>query len=382
MFMNTVMVLNGESRTSLPLVRSLGKSKTRVVVGGTSRLSRSFFSKYCYKSFVYRNHLGEKTLLRDIVSAIKQYSPDILFPAGSDTTRLCVMHRQIFNKYTVLVPLPSKKVFNLVDNKATLTQLATMHKLPVPYTIYPRDVKELELCKHKLPYPVIIKPTIATGSKGIQVAYDEKGLIKGYETLSRMRPGKFWQNMSEVIVQKFRPSNTTSAYVILKDGKCFAYMMMHNLIHYPHPFGPPVRNITVSHPQLKASLLKFLTKIGWEGLACISFITDPDDGQLKMIDFNPRVWGQMDASVAAGIDFPRICFLLAMGQEVIPVLDYKSGLIVSHPFGEFANALRAKHKLSLLNKYVKAKCMSNLDWSDPVPHLVHGMEYVAGKSIL
>jgi predicted ATP-grasp superfamily ATP-dependent carboligase len=377
--MRSVLVLGGETRMGLAVTRSLGKAGSRVFVAGNKKISRSFYSKYCSKRRMY-NSANKDVLYRNVIDIVKELRPDVIFPATFETTELVVERKKELSRLARIIPIPDFKLFNAVNDKALLTKLAHRYGVDVPITFFPKEMGDIKKIRDELPYPVLIKPRIACGSNGCTVINGPEELTKGYN-LGDAKSS--WYRYGEPIIQKFRPSNTTSAYYLMHEGTVYGFMMIENLLHHPYPFGPPIRNITIHNMDLKKKLDSFLKAIRWEGLACISFIRDPDDSKLKIIDFNPRVWGQMDASICFGVDFPKIAFNLALGNVVQPTVKYKNGQIFSHIwFGELANALKSQNKLKNLAELTRLRSVKNIMAEDPIPNMVQCLDLIKDGLIL
>ena len=56
-------------------------------------------------------------------------------------------------------------------------------------------------------------------------------------------------------------------------------------------------------------------ELGFDGLVEVEFKRDPRDGELKLLDINPRVWGWHTLAQRAGVDFPYLLWRLARGER-------------------------------------------------------------------
>jgi len=85
---------------------------------------------------------------------------------------------------------------------------------------------------------------------------------------------------------------------------------------WPRPVGVTARGRTVPvDPDLRAAIERLLQALGWCGLAQLQFLTS-DDGQSRLIDFNPRFYGSLPLAVSAGANHPDTWARLATGRPV------------------------------------------------------------------
>ena len=73
---------------------------------------------------------------------------------------------------------------------------------------------------------------------------------------------------------------------------------------------------TVDEPQIIEPAVRLLAAIRFTGLIEVEFKRDPRNGQYKVLDVNPRVWGWHTLSRRAGVDFPYLLWLLIRGEPV------------------------------------------------------------------
>jgi D-aspartate ligase len=62
--------------------------------------------------------------------------------------------------------------------------------------------------------------------------------------------------------------------------------------------------------------LRLLTAIRYTGLVEVEFKRDWRDGQFKLLDLNPRVWGWHTVGNRAGVDFSYLLWLLMCGEPI------------------------------------------------------------------
>jgi len=57
----------------------------------------------------------------------------------------------------------------------------------------------------------------------------------------------------------------------------------------------------------------------------VEFKIDSRDGKAKLLEVNPRFWGSLALAINAGVNFPYLLTLVALGLDFPPVVDYKLG---------------------------------------------------------
>ena len=115
---------------------------------------------------------------------------------------------------------------------------------------------------------------------------------------------------------------------------------------------------------------RLLAALAWHGPANVEFKRDARDGELTLMEINPRFWGAMELGVRAGVDFPVLVARLALEGDIEPVLDYRVGLrcrwIHWSDGWQFWNILRPGRDAT-----------TDFAWTDPMPH-VFMLGHVAG----
>jgi predicted ATP-grasp superfamily ATP-dependent carboligase len=68
--------------------------------------------------------------------------------------------------------------------------------------------------------------------------------------------------------------------------------------------------------RLEAFGRRMLDALGWHGVAMVEFRQDSRDGELKLLEVNPKFWGSLDLAMAAGADFPGDLCRMALGAKL------------------------------------------------------------------
>jgi predicted ATP-grasp superfamily ATP-dependent carboligase len=89
--------------------------------------------------------------------------------------------------------------------------------------------------------------------------------------------------------------------------------------------GASVFRETMRDPRIEELGRTILEHLDWHGLASVQFLKDPDSGEYKFTEINPRVWASLEMDVLAGADFPYAHWLLATGNADRIETEYELG---------------------------------------------------------
>jgi predicted ATP-grasp superfamily ATP-dependent carboligase len=64
----------------------------------------------------------------------------------------------------------------------------------------------------------------------------------------------------------------------------------------------------------------------WHGVAMVEFKIRASDRKPILLEVNPRIWGSINLSILAGVDFPYLLYKMAKEGDVDPVLNYRIGI--------------------------------------------------------
>src|SRR6185437_9545035 len=129
------VVLNGDTKSALASVRSLGARGIAVICGAEKRSAMALHSKYVSKRFIYRSPLANPDgFLEDVIRACEPSAePPVLF-VFSDAAYLALARNRARWEGKARMPLPSaENVERAFDKEATIT-LAESLGIPVPFT--------------------------------------------------------------------------------------------------------------------------------------------------------------------------------------------------------------------------------------------------------
>ncbi|MFQ5901588.1 MAG: ATP-grasp domain-containing protein, partial [Thermodesulfobacteriota bacterium] len=280
-----VLVLDGMWNKTLAVVRSLGKRGVYVAVGEWTRFATALFSRYCSKRVIYPSPISyQDRFIEWLIKEVKTNRYDMILPTELGTQLLIVKNRREIERYS-RVPFADYGLISNVQDKAWLMRHAGSHNYPCPKTIFFDSLDMVEDKKDKIEYPVVIKPRISSGSRGIVYVNKSSDLVGAYLKVHKKYPYP--------LIQKFIPNG--GAYGV---GALFnlnseprASFVYKRLREYPLTGGPSTLRISVENEKIKETALSLLKSLGWTGVAMVEFRVDSRDGRPKLMEINPRFWG-------------------------------------------------------------------------------------------
>lgn len=383
--------MGGEGGVALTVVQSLGRKGASVVIGSRERKPISSFSKYSTLHFQYPDpkKYPEK-FLQCIVSKVKKERYDVLLALGGDGMLLISEHRDFFLPF-VKIPLPDHEVLLKANNKAETLKIAMKHTIPCPKTYFVRDVEEVRKILEELTFPVILKPTESSGSKGLEYVIKKENLIETFEKTS--------QNFGETIIQELiPPGGETYGFEGLfnKNSEPKAIFVHKRVREYPITGGPSTLRVGVKNEEIVELGTRLLKALRWYGIAMVEFKVDPRDNSPKLMEINPRFWGSLSLPIASGIDFPYLLCKIAMDGNIDKSPDYRPGIKSRWLFyGDFKYLFavlkgcttpwgyqspgRLKTLIEFMKFYEKDMVYDFLTWDDPVPGIIKILSPIVNK---
>ena len=297
-----------------------------------------------------------------------------LIPSDDYAVSLASLHHDLLSKqYRVTVP--SWEKLRWACDKRLLHDLASKLEVHQPWTFCAST--EEELATVECPFPVILKPAIRLRPTSLSVpkawrADNRDALFTRFREASRFIAAE------NLMVQELVPGggeNQFSYAALCKDGIPLASIVARRLRQYPRDFGQFSTFVeTVDEPQVAEPAERLLAAARFTGLVEVEFKNDPRNGQLKVLDINPRVWGWHTLCARAGVDFSYLLWLLTQDQPV-PRLRGHAGERWIHRSADLRVAveeiLSGGFSIASYLRSVRGPVESALfSWDDPLPGLL------------
>lgn len=233
-----------------------------------------------------------------------------------------------------------------------------------------------ELAEMYCPFPVILKPAVRMRPSSLDTpkawfVANRDSLLAAFAQASQV------VEANTLLVQEMVPGGGEAQFsyaALCKGGLALASVVARRTRQFPADFGQFSTYVeTVNDPGVVKPAERLLALMRFTGLVELEFKRDPRDGQCKLLDFNPRVWGWHSLCGHAGVDFPYLLWLL-MRDEPVPEGRARIGERWMYMSADLWVALKEilHGRLSAWNylrELVEDRESAVFAWDDPLPCL-------------
>jgi len=152
----------------------------------------------------------------------------------------------------------------------------------------------------EVPLPVIVKPTVGAGSRGVTVIRERAQLVPALE-LAGNAP----------LVQDFVEGQEYTVDLVLSaDGEVLAAAPR---IRVEVRAGQSYKGVTVDDPEVQDAARRCVLALGLTGPGNVQLIKSSRDGRCYFIEVNPKFAAAMGLTIGAGLNIPLLYVKLALG---------------------------------------------------------------------
>lgn len=320
-----VLVLDGEHRASLAVVRSLGRRGARVHVSASKVPCLAGRSRYAIASHSVADPLGApETYRTDIMRLTRSVRADLVLPV-TEASWLALLEAP---EESVDVPLPGgnlARFLRATDKEGVLSTARQIGiRVPDQRVLDPIPGREAEIPVDW--FPVAVKPVRSVGGPSDQRRQGGVAYVRTRESL-REHLGAQAGGSERLLVQPKLEGPGLGVFLLRWRGEILAAFGHRRIREKPPSGGVSVCSISVKpSPELLARSEALLASLDWEGVAMVEYKRDLATGQDVLMEINPRLWGSVQLAVDAGVDFPWLLVSAALGQPSRVAADWKVGV--------------------------------------------------------
>lgn len=297
-----ILILEGHAVQVLPFLESFHNMKNvETTIFCESRLSYGWFSRFPEKKIIsptVKNNWNNFHVF--LCNYIETYPQDIIIPMINDSAEYLSYYKAELEKYNCIIKLPAYDIFMKAHDKELLMNLCKRLNIPHPKTSNPAKCGFENAIKY-VGQSFLIKPNIGFGARGIKKINEDDNLVEIFENTVK--------DYGQSCLQEFIPQTGKQFKVQLyrdENGNILFSSCYEKCRYYPIDGGTSTCNRVILKEELFQLYSKILDELNWIGIADFDCIEDPRDGEIKLMEINPRMPGTIKATFIAGINVAKI----------------------------------------------------------------------------
>jgi carbamoyl-phosphate synthase large subunit len=303
----------------------------------------------------------EPLTIESLTAIIARERPDALLPTVGGQTALnlavALADAGVLDEYKVEMIGATREAVKIAEDRQLFKRAMDEAKLPVPRGGFARSWADAERIVAETDYPAIIRPSFTLGGTGGGTAFNPE------EFEDIVRAGLAASPIGEVLIEESILGWKEFELEVMRDLADNVVIICS--IENFDPMGvhtgdsitvAPVQTLTdVEYQRLRDMAITVIRKVGVEtGGSNIQFAVNPENGDVRVIEMNPRVSRSSAlASKATGFPIAKIAAKLAVGYTLDeipnditkktpasfePTIDYVVAKIPKWSFEKFAAA--------------------------------------------
>ncbi len=345
-----ILVLDGEQRAALAVVRSLGARHYPVHIGASVRASLAGGSRFATSETLLPDPLHDPAEFVEGVARLAQVNGCRIVLPLTDASTIAILEARA-RLPDLTVPCGDLQAFQRAADKQHVLELARGLGIDVPGQWL------LEDGTTPLPeigdddFPLVLKParSVSEGHHGrikigVSYANSREHLLA---ILARMDPRCF-----PILLQRRITGPGVGVFLLRWKGQTVATFAHRRIREFPPSGGVSVNCESIElDPHLGAQSMALLDRLDWTGVAMVEFKLESRTGRAYLMEVNPRFWGSLQLAVDAGADFPWYLVRLALGEAFSPSHQWRVGLRSRWEWGEvdyvLARVTKSRARLDL-----------------------------------
>lgn len=334
-----VLVLDANSKIALAAVRSLGIAGHEVFALGP-QFSISHFSKFCTKRLTARNADLD---LDELIALIRSNDIEIMIPVSARSVELVHRSRDSLSRI-VRFALPEPESLDIALDKFRVQSVAEKIGVKVPKAFEAPSYKLFVSAISDTKLPFVVRSTShRANSKTIYIRSElEKSRLIEKDGANHL----FLDGA--VQIQQMIEGQGEGFFAVYQHGVLKRHMMHRRLGEYPTTGGSSWLARSIDAEDLFVYGKALLDELNWHGPAMVEFKRNESDGDLYLMELNPKLWGSLDLTIESGVDLPGHLVAVASEENLEPKTDFKSGVVYWWPLDNLV-ALLGFWKIRSLN---------------------------------
>jgi predicted ATP-grasp superfamily ATP-dependent carboligase len=333
-----ILVLDGNQRSALAVVRSLGRAGYDVTVGDEVPTNLSSVSKYARVGISYPSPTSQpREFQSELVKIVSSSSFDLLIPC-TDKSSLLVLAIEEEIRGLVKLALPPHEVFMQAFDKHLIVETCQRLGIPTPATFLINSSEDIKSAAEVMRFPAVLKPK--QSHKLAESGWMSGSVLYVDSAAEAMRKYSELNSPAPLLLQERVIGRGCGYFALLNDGVPLAEFSHLRLREKPPSGGVSVLCKSVPlDGDLREASLKLLRELNWEGVAMVEYKLEAATGIYKIMEVNGRFWGSLQLAIDAGVDFPRLLAQLQMTGRTDASGSYRTGVLGRWLLGDLDHLL-------------------------------------------
>jgi len=305
----SVLIPDAETMEALKVLRCLGQTpKMKTFILSRDRWIMARFSRHC-AGYYQNTSQTDDDWLNEIIKLVKELNIDIVLPVTVDGVELVSRNRQTISEFAAIPPLAKPELIEMANNKWAFHEFVKEHGLPGMPTVLLGNAGEAiddSSTLDSVEYPALLKPTSQRGGFGI-VKLEDSSQFNGVWNNERIMKGQ------QYILQSYIQADDYSLSVCCKQGEILAYTLYRVILPSENPYRIGRLVEYVNEESVLDVGRQLVSAMEWDGVADIDLLFNERDHSVMILEFNPRFWQSLLGGMIAGVNFPLIWCMSAMG---------------------------------------------------------------------
>lgn len=305
-----ILILDADSSAGLASIQALGSAGREVHVGVRARGSLAESSRWPRSVHQQPDSLPMDGAISWLQELDADYGFHLIIPA-TESSLLWIRsfpEDHVVRKKSIV---SCNATIDTALNKETVLALAKSLGIPVPRSRLLTSHKAME---SQWSFPTVLKPVRSKVENGKH--------FKSYSVcIARNAEAKdlfLRKNLSHTDIQEqeWVAGSGVGVEVLYDCGKLVWHFVHRRLHEWPLTGGASSLRIAApDNPVLVDYSRQLLDALQWHGVAMVEWRCTPD-GKFYFIELNPRLWGSLPLTIAAGVNIPEGLLLLSQGQKL------------------------------------------------------------------
>lgn len=330
-----VLVLDGEQRSALAVVRSLGRAGYGVATGATRRSALAAASRFSLAVEVLPDPLADPRRYREaVVEVVERGGYAVVVPV-TEPSALALLGDPVVGGR---LPMPTPEAFQEANDKVALMQRAAGLGIDVPRFATLRDAADGAADVWNV-FPAVVKPGRSVVGRGEERSKTAVRFVDDREQL-RAALADLPPEAYPVMVQERLVGDGVGVFLLFDGGERVASFAHRRIREKPPEGGVSVYRESVRAPAaLVERADRLLHSFGWTGVAMVEFKHDEASDRYGLMEINGRFWGSLQLAIDAGVDFPRLLVDRFLGLARETADEYRVGIRSRWEWGDVDHLL-------------------------------------------